>query len=216
MRFKAALFDMDGTLLDTIEDLADSMNAVLDQMGFPSHDVESYKYFVGDGMDQLVRRAFPEQHRDPRMLRLGLEKMRRDYSVRWRNKTRVYDGITDLLEGIRNAGMKAVILTNKPEDFAKEMARELLSDCDFDITRGARPDVPKKPDPTAALEIAENLGIAPDEFIYFGDTAVDMTTARSAGMYAVGVLWGFRGAAELIESGARILTQHPGDLLAWL
>lgn len=216
MRFKAVLFDMDGTLLDTLEDIADSMNEVLRQHGFATHDLEAYKYYVGNGMDVLVRRALPAAHRNQEMIAACLARMRQEYTNRWRNNTTVYEGISGLLDGMQETGIKLAILSNKADDFTREMAAELLSRWSFDQLLGARPNIAKKPDPAAALEIAENLQLSPRDFLYLGDTSVDMTTACQAGMYPVGVLWGFRGAEELLDSGARMLITHPSDLLSWL
>lgn len=215
MRFKAALFDLDGTLLDTLQDIADSMNAVLESQHFPTHGKEAYRYFIGNGMDVLVRRALPGARRNQAMIERCVAAMRQEYARRWRLKTTVYDGIPDLLKGLADAGLKLAILSNKADDFTREMAAELLPQASFDRIRGALPHVAKKPDPEAALAIATSLGVPPQDFVYLGDSGVDMATARRAGMYPVGVLWGFRGVEELLESGARMLIPGPLDLLDW-
>lgn len=216
MRFKAALFDMDGTLLDTLAGIADSMNAVLADFGYPRHQLEAYKYFVGNGMDVLVERALPALARTEQRIAQGVGAMRADYRTRWRRTTTVYQGIPELLTALDRAGLKLAVLSNKSDDFTREMAQELLSAWPFEVVLGARPQVPKKPDPSTAIEIAERMQLAPRDFLYLGDTAVDMTTAIGAGMYPIGALWGFRGAAELLEAGARMLIAQPTDLIAWL
>ncbi len=212
--FAAVLFDADGTLLDSIDDLADSMNSTLRHFGFPVHDNDKYKYFVGDGMENLVIRTLPDPERaNAALVRECLEVMRRKYSLNWKNKTRPYPGIPQMLDELSRRGMKMAILSNKPDDFMREMASELLPSWRFETVMGERPPVPRKPDPSAALLISDMLGISPDRFLYLGDTATDMRTANGAGMYAVGVLWGFRSREELLANGAKRLISHPSELL---
>jgi phosphoglycolate phosphatase len=216
MKWKAVLFDLDGTLLDTIEDLADSMNQVLTDRGFPIHTLGAYKYFVGEGVEALIRRALPEDQLRPELLNQCLEAFREEYSRRWQNKTRPYPGIPELLDNLTGLGLKMAILSNKQDHFTRIMVAKLLPRWRFEPVLGARPAVPKKPDPAGALEIAEALQIAPDCFVYVGDTGIDMKTSCAAGMVPVGVLWGFRPAAELRAQGARWLIEKPGDLVSLL
>lgn len=213
MRFKAVIFDLDGTLLDTIEDLADSMNNVLSGYNYPVHDIAAYKYFVGNGLRELVRRAFPEDARSDVNVDRGLAELRKEYSKRWNSKTKPYKGIYELLSGLADKGMKMAVLSNKADDFAKQIIRKFLPDWQFDLVFGERNGVPRKPDPSGALEIAKALGIQPSVCLYLGDSGVDMRTAVSAGMCPVGVLWGFRKADELAENGARLLIADPAVLL---
>ncbi len=216
MRFKAVLFDLDGTLLNTIDDLTDSMNAVLRRSGFPEHEAATFKYFVGDGMEDIVRRALPEEHRDSRTIDEGMEAYNQEYRNRYTQKTRPYDGIQALLDGLTFQGIKMAILSNKPHDFTVKMVDQLLGDWTFEPVFGVRPSVPKKPDPSAALEAAELLRVEPKDILYLGDSDVDMMTARNAGMYAVGALWGFRTAEEILSGGAQVLVKSPVDILAWI
>ena len=216
MRFKAVLFDLDGTLLNTIDDLTDSMNAVLRRSGFPEHEAATFKYFVGDGMEDIVRRALPEEHRDSRTVDEGMKAYNREYRNRYTQKTRPYDGIQALLDGLTFQGIKMAILSNKPHDFTVKMVGQLLGDWTFEPVFGVRPSVPKKPDPSAALEAAGLLRVEPKDILYLGDSDVDMLTARSAGMYAVGALWGFRTAEEILAGGAQVLVKSPADILAWI
>ena len=216
MRFKAVLFDLDGTLLNTIDDLTDSMNAVLKRSGFPEHEAETFKYFVGDGMEDIVRRALPEEHRDSKAVDEGMEAYSREYQDRYARKTRPYDGIQALLDGLTFQGIKMAVLSNKPHDFTVKMVDQLLSDWTFEPVFGVRPSVPKKPDPSAALEAAGLLRVEPKDILFLGDSDADMMTAQSAGMYAVGALWGFRTAEEILAGGARVLVKSPADILAWI
>ena len=215
MPFRAVLFDLVGTLLDTLEDLADSMNAVLCRMGFPVHPVESYRYFVGDGQEFLVRRALPEEKRgDEGTVRACVAEMREEYGRRWAAKTRPYEGIPELLETLAARSVKTAVLSNKPDDFTKIVVARFLPRWTFGAVRGLLPGGPRKPDPAGALAIAAELGLPPSDFVYLGDTATDIMTAVAAGMYPVGALWGFRTAGELFSAGAERLAARPEELLA--
>ncbi len=212
-RYRAVLFDLDGTLLDTVQDLADSVNVVLRRHGFPEHDVQAYKYFVGDGVEELARRALPEEQRREPLLSRCVAAIREEYSHRWANNTRPYEGIPELLDALSASDIRMAILSNKPDDSTRATVSRLLPNWRFHPVVGASASVPMKPDPGGALAIAHSLDLPPDAFIYLGDTATDMKTARAAGMYAVGALWGFRTAGELTQSGAQAIIEKPGRLL---
>ncbi len=213
MRFEAAIFDLDGTLLDTLDDLADSANRVLRSFGLPEHPVESYRYFVGEGMVRLIERILPPGQRDQAMVTRLVEAFREDYGRNWKVRSRMYDGVPAMLDGLAGAGLKLSILSNKPDEFTRLCVRDLLPGHTFDPVFGQRPGIAKKPDPAGALEIASLLGCSPDRILYLGDTATDMETAVRAGMFAVGALWGFRTREELEQSGARVVAASPGDVL---
>ncbi len=217
MTYKAILFDLDGTLLDTLEDLADSMNAVLASRGYPIHSPAEYRYFVGDGVEMLVRRSLPEGHAgNEHVIKTCMGQMRDEYSRRWQNKSRPYPGIPELLDGLTAAGVRLTILSNKPNAFVQEIARHFFGKWRFAAAQGALPEVPRKPDPSAALAISRTIGVSPTSFLYLGDTNTDMQTANAAGMFPVGVLWGFRPETELREAGARFLAATPQDVLRLL
>jgi phosphoglycolate phosphatase len=216
MRFHAVLFDLDGTLLDTLEDLADSTNAALRAQGFPEHPLAAYRYFIGDGVEALVRRALPPEHLDAATLARAAELMRAQYSARWADKTRPYPAIADLLDALTARGVPMAVLSNKPDEFTRLCVGRLLPHWRFAVVLGAGTGLPKKPDPTAALHIAGELSLSPAQMVYLGDTNTDMQTAVAAGMYPVGALWGFRTASELTASGARVLIERPTDLLGVL
>ncbi len=218
MKYKAVLFDLDGTLLDTIDDLADSMNAALAANGLPTRpDVEEHKYFVGDGVRNYVLRALPEDKRDDEDLitRVTVD-YRSAFAVGWRNKTHSYDGVTEMLNALAARGLALSVLSNKPDDTTRETVAHFLANVPFEIVLGATDEAPGKPDPTTALAIAEEMGIAPAEFAYLGDTNTDMQTAVAAGMHPIGALWGFRPAEELTANGAKTLINHPMELLNFL
>lgn len=213
MKYSAVIFDLDGTLLDTIEDLTISINAALSRMGHPQHTSDDYMAWIGEGLPTLAVRALPAEKRT----RDEIEKFGaytvEEYRTRWMNHTRPYDGISELLGGLTVLGIRMSVLSNRPDEFTKLILDHCLPSWKFEHTAGTRPDVPMKPDPTAAIEIAKAMGVDPKNFAFIGDTKTDMETARAAGMYPVGVLWGFRGAEELKSYGAKILIENPADAL---
>lgn len=213
MRYRAILFDLDGTLLDSLADLASAANRVLAARGLPVHPEEAYRFFVGDGLATLVARILPPSLRSPALVAEAMAAFEADYGRNWQVRTRPYAGIAAMLDGLVAGGMGLSILSNKPDSFTRLCVERLLPQWDFAPLRGQRPGVPKKPDPTAALAIAAHLGLDPEAILYVGDSGVDMQTARGAGMDAVGVLWGFRGEGELRAAGAHHLITQPDQLL---
>ncbi|MFC2022050.1 HAD family hydrolase [Chloroflexota bacterium] len=214
MKCKAVIFDLDGTLLDTLQDIADSVNEALKHLDFPRHELEAFKKFIGEGRDVLAARALPGDSCDPTTVKRLVELINSEYSERWANKTILYDGISDLLDELTAMSIKMAVLSNKAHDFTELMVSELLSQWHFEAVVGVSQSVLRKPDPTAALQIAQQLVLQPNEFLYLGDSDIDMRTAIGAGMYPVGVSWGFRSAEELLSSGAEVLIEYPTDLLA--
>jgi len=213
MPYKAILFDLDGTLLNTLEDLGDAANRVLAARGFPTHTLDEYRYFIGNGTATLITRALPQGKRNDDTIRACLKAFREDYGRNWKVKTKPYDGITEMLDELTVRGLKTAVLSNKSHEFTKRCVAHLLPNWTFDMVLGHRNTVPLKPDPAGALQVAERLNIAPREFLYLGDSGVDMKTAMAAGMFPVGVLWGFRPAEELRKNGARALIERPSELL---
>jgi phosphoglycolate phosphatase len=216
MRFKAAIFDLDGTLLNTLEDLADAMNAVLRQNELPVHPLKSYAGFVGEGIEVLVRRALPDHLRKQPEALSFVEQMRAEYAKRWTAQSRPYDGIDALLNALTAAGIVLNVLSNKPDTPTRKIVSALLRDWQFQFVRGATADIPKKPDPAAAIFMSQALQIDPQDILFIGDTAIDMRTAQAAQMFGIGALWGFRPVGDLIAGGARMVIRHPQDLLGWL
>ena len=213
MNFKAILFDLDGTLLDTLEDLADACNRVLAEADLPVHPLASYRYFVGDGLVTLIMRILPEEMRNKEEIARMATSFREVYATNWNAKTKPYDGVESLLDGLQDNDLPMNVLSNKPDDFTKICVREFLGNWSFSHVLGNREGMPRKPDPAGALEIASKLGFDPMEIVYLGDTSTDMQTAVAAGMYPVGALWGFRTTLELEESGAKRLVSHPEEVL---
>lgn len=216
MACKAVIFDLDGTLLDTLADIGNATNRALAQAGFPPHPLEAYRYFVGDGVHALITRALPPEKRDPAAIQHCVNLYRTDFGQNWNIQTRPFAGIPAMLDAIAAQGIKMAILTNKPHDFTLLTVAEFLAKWHFEKILGERAGLPKKPDPTGALEIARDLRCAPGEMLYLGDSAVDMQTARAANMFPVGALWGFRTEAELQAGGAARLVKQPLEILALL
>ena len=210
------IFDLDGTLLDSLEDIADSMNLVLESAGFPTHPKAAYNFFIGDGMDVLVERALPPETVSAGVVAKCLAAMQKVYSEHWAAKTHPYPGIANLLNRCEAIGMKMGILSNKPDDATQATVDHFLLPEIFAAIHGARPNIPKKPHPLGAELMAGQLGVEPAECIFLGDMPVDMQTAVAAGMYPVGALWGMRTSRELCAAGAKMLAVTPAALAEWL
>jgi phosphoglycolate phosphatase len=212
---RAAIFDLDGTLLDTIDDIAGAMNRVLSARGYETYGIEKYKLLVGDGIEEMVRRALAPRFLGAAEIDAVIREYRREYDASWRAHSRPYPGVPELLMKLRRRGVRTAVLSNKSHPFTVAMTAELLPGCRFDVIRGAKPGVPLKPDPEPALLVAAEMGVAPAEVLFLGDTKVDMKTAVAAGMFPAGALWGFRSEAELRSNGAAALVDSPLDLLAY-
>ncbi len=213
MTFKAVLFDLDGTLVNSLEDLADCMNLVLRDHGFRQHSVEEYKNMIGNGIRRLVYESLAEDVRSDELVSECYDFMMNEYRANCITKTRPYSGVVDLLIRLSSRGIKLAVLSNKADELVRKVVSSLFPEVHFGVIMGSSAEWPRKPDPSAALEISRRFGIQPADFVYVGDTDVDMQTANRAGMYAVGALWGFRSKEELLASGAKHLINYPTDLL---
>lgn len=213
MPFRAILFDLDGTLLDTLTDIGDSVNRVLTGQGFPIHPMQAYCQFVGDGFNMLIRRALPQNRRSAETIQTCVDAFKADYSANWHNKTRLYPGIGAMLDALARRDLKLAILSNKAHAFTRQCVARYLSNWNFEAVFGGRDNVRPKPDPAGALEIMRLLDLPPSEFLYLGDSGVDMQTAIAAKMFPVGVSWGFRSTRELQQNGCRALIDRPLEVL---
>lgn len=206
---KAVLFDLDGTLTYTLQDIADAMNRSLRLHGLPEWTLDEYRYLVGDGARILAQRAV----RDRQELALSVQK---EYQAYYETHTRVtsrpYEGVPEMLETLEKRGLKLAVFSNKPDADTKNVVSYYFPDVAWTVVRGQVEGVPVKPDPAGALAVANALGTAPGEVLYLGDTSTDMRCAVNAGMLPVGVLWGFREKDELLESGAVHLLSHPTEI----
>jgi len=216
MSYQAVLFDLDGTLLNTLQDLAEAVNAGLGRLGLPVRRLEEFKYLVGQGREEMARLALPENRRDPETVDRLASYFTGYYADHWADHTRPYPGIPELLDALAGKGIRMAVLSNKPQDFTVTMVSGLLGRWHFERVAGAGPGRPLKPDPAAAWSIAEQMQLRPEQFIYAGDSGIDMQTAVRAGMFPVGVLWGFRTAEELKAAGAKVLLKEPGELMKML
>ncbi len=213
---KLVIFDLDGTLVDTIEDIAACVNGALARYGFSTHDAAAYKRMVGDGFTELIRRALPPTHRTEVLV----DELRREAAAAYEAApvaaSRPYPGIHELLAELSSRSIALAVLSNKPDRLAVRVVELLFPSLRFAALRGEGPGFPRKPDPSSALDICRQLGVSPEETLFVGDSAVDMETAHRAGFRSVGAAWGFRGAEELKEAGARHLIERPEALLELL
>ena len=211
--FKGIIFDLDGTLVNSLEDIADSMNTVLREFNYPIHDVQTYKKLVGHGIRDLIVKALPESDRDESIIERCQNSMMDVYRNNCLNKTKLYDGIKALLDELVFRRIKLAVFSNKTDEFTRNIVLTLLPNWKFEAIIGLSDEAHKKPNPLIALRLSRIFNMKPEEIVYVGDSSIDMQTANNAGMYAVGVLWGYQGKEELLSNGAQCLLNHPLDLL---
>jgi phosphoglycolate phosphatase len=213
---KGIIFDLDGTLIDSLADIATAANSVLEQFGFSAHPVEDYRIFVGDGVNVLMERIVPGQELNDEFKMKFLLAWKKEYSKQWNVQTRPYDGILVLVDELKKGGYRMGVLSNKPQEFTQACVAEYFKSDLIDPVWGLCEDRPKKPDPKGALEMAAQWELPPEEILYVGDTSTDMQTAVNAGMWPLGVSWGFRSKEELVAHGARAIIDQPMDLMKLL
>lgn len=206
----AAIFDLDGTLLNSLEDLANSLNIVLERKGLPKHSLDAYRHFVGNGMAKLVQRALGEEYSS--YYDEVYDEFLNEYEKRFDEKSRPYEGVLESLETLKERDVKMAICTNKKQSYTDQIIRKFFSGTDFIEVVGDRDDGHRKPSPYYPLKIAEAMNCPVEKIYFVGDSDVDMQTAKNAGMIAVGVSWGFRGRKELEAAGADIVIDHPLEL----
>lgn len=212
---KAVIFDLDGTLLNTIDDLGNSVNYMLKKLNYPTFTIDEYKYKVGNGMRSLIERSLPKDCQSESELENALKIFMEHYEEHKTDNTAPYKGIPELLKKLRERGIKTAVVTNKADTAAKPLISGIFPNL-FDEVTGQKEGVPTKPDPTAVFNTMKTLGVVPEECIFVGDSSVDMKTAVNCKAKAVGVLWGFRKADELKENGAEALIEKPEELLKYI
>lgn len=210
--YKAIVFDLDGTLLDTIPDIAANLNRSLAERGFATHSVEKCKTFVGDGIINAIRRALPPEATEDDLWEVHTL-YQRFYPENCTVHTQYYPGIRELLAALQEKGIALAILSNKTDGTAKRIAAHYFPDIPFRCVRGRVPEYPLKPDPGAAVPVLDALRLRPDEILYVGDSGTDMTFAKAVGMVPVAAPWGYRSREELVEKGAQFVLEQAMDLL---
>ena len=214
MSYRAVIFDLDGTLLDTLNDIAHAVDWVLKKHNFPTHQLDDYRSFISDGIVMLITRSLPEGNRNEGTINECVQDFHETYSQNWNRMTRPYDGVIETLEKLAARNLKLSVFSNKSHDFTIKCVDEFFPDIPFDLIVGQLDEIPPKPDPTGAIRIAEELGLLSNQILFIGDSAVDMKTAIAAGMIPVGVLWGFKTYEELKSNGANALIKHPKEILS--
>lgn len=209
--YKYVIFDLDGTLLNTLDDLGNAGNFALAKQGFPTHEIEKYKYFVGNGIPKLIERILPEEERE-RSFKRTYDLFCEYYDAHKRDFTRPYEGIPELLYKLSEAGVRAAVVTNKGDEFAERLVADIFNGL-IEKTYGSVEGIPKKPDPYLVNKAISDFGAEKKDVLYVGDSGVDMETAFNAGLDSCGVLWGFRNREELIGSGAKTVVTNTEELL---
>lgn len=210
---KLIVFDLDGTLINSLEDLADSANWMLMQHGFPTHPVDAYRYFVGDGMRKLIERILPPEERNEKQIERCKAEFIAYYTIHMEDKTVVYPGMIELLKELKDRGLKIAVATNKVHIAVAPLMAKYFPGIRFDSMIGQREGIPVKPHPQIMYDILKETGCQQSEALHVGDTATDMQLAHSAGVTPVGVLWGYRPLEELQEAGAKFIISRPEELL---
>ncbi len=210
--YKAVIFDLDGTLLNTIEDLANACNYALELCEFPTHNIEAYKAFVGDGRYKLIERIVPLNQNSPEVINEVLALYDKFYEAHMLDVTRPYEGIINLLDCLIERGIKLAVVSNKPHEFTVEVVQHFFNDR-FQIAFGQRANYPTKPNPATVFEVMEEFKVNSEECIYVGDSNIDIKTAKNARLKSVGVAWGFRGKEELMAEGADFIVSTVEELM---
>lgn len=213
MHYKAIIFDLDGTLIDSLHDIADSLNNVLQRNGYNTHSVNDIKTFIGEGVKLLVERSLPQNLRQTNIVNNLLSQYRAEYTKLCCLKTRLYNGIPEILDTLSAKKISLNVLSNKPDEFTQIICKHYLKPWKFEEVQGQKEGVPRKPDPSAALAMAYRLVYDPAQIIYVGDSAVDIQTAQNAGFTSVAVTWGFRTRAEMEPYKPNYFINTPFELL---
>lgn len=212
---KGIIFDLDGTLLNTIEDLANACNYSLSTLGYKTHEVEKYKTFVGNGRYKLIERMLPEGNRNVENIEKALKLFDYYYEKHMIDMTKPYEGIIDILDKLIDKEINIAVVSNKPHEFTTEVVKSYFGNR-FKVVYGHKKDTKEKPDPWAVIEVINEFNVNKEECLYVGDSEVDINTAKNAGVKSVGVEWGFRGRDELEKAGANYIIENPEEILGIL
>ena len=215
MKYKGIIFDLDGTLVNSLEDISDAMNNVLTGLNYPTHTYEAYQYFIGSGLRNLVSKALPASNNSEIDIENCFNCMIAEYREICTLKTKPYAGILELLDDLVSRDIKLAVFSNKADELTKKIASEIFPDY-FNTAVGLSTEALKKPNPFEAVEISKNWNLKTEEIIFIGDSDIDMLTATNANMFPLGVSWGYRTEEELIASGAKMVINNPADLIELL
>lgn len=212
MKFKGIIFDLDGTLVDSLHDISDAMNKVLQGLNFPTHSYETYQYFIGSGLRNLVTKALPSSSNNKEQIEICFNLMVTEYRKICTLKTKPYEGILELLDNLTSQNIKMAVFSNKADELTKKIASEIFPN-HFDKAVGLSTEELKKPNPFEAVEISKKWNLKPEEILFVGDSDIDMQTAINANMFPVGVTWGYRTKEELKNSGAKVVINNASELI---
>lgn len=213
--YKALIFDLDGTIADTLPAICEALNTTLHRFGYPTHDIETVRTFIGNGARKLVTRALPEAARTDDIITQVYANYDTAYTETFLHTTEPYPGMRDTVALLRRQGCCIGVLSNKQDHLTRPLTHQLLPGL-VDVVYGQRPGFPTKPDPTVPLQVAAELGASPAETAFIGDSDVDILTAAASGFTPVGVTWGYRPAELLRRTGARLIAETPEDLIRLL
>lgn len=212
MKYKGIIFDLDGTLVNSLEDISDAMNIVLKGLNYPTHTYDTYQYFIGSGLRNLVSKALPSSNNKEEQIEICFEMMIQEYRKICTLKTKPYEGILELLDNLTSQNIKLAVFSNKADELTKKIASEIFPN-HFDTAVGLSTEELKKPNPFEAIEICKKWNLKPEEILFVGDSDIDMQTAIKANMFPVGVSWGYRTKDELLASGAKLVINSASELI---
>jgi len=212
MKYKGIIFDLDGTLVNSLEDISDAMNTVLTGLKYPTHTYDTYQYFIGSGLRNLVSKALPASNNSDEQIEICFNCMIETYREVCTIKTKPYAGILELLDNLKSQNIKLAVFSNKADELTKKIASEIFPDY-FDTAVGLSTEELKKPNPFEAIAISKKWNLKPEEILFVGDSDIDMQTAVNANMFPVGVSWGYRTEEELKTSGAKVVINNASELI---
>lgn len=212
MKYKGIIFDLDGTLVNSLEDISDAMNTVLQNLNYPTHTYDTYQYFIGSGLRNLVSKALPASNNSEDQIETCFQNMITEYREICTLKTKPYEGIVELLDTLISQNIKLAVFSNKADELTKKIATEIFPDY-FDAAVGLSTEALKKPNPFEAIEMSKKWNLSPEEILFVGDSDIDMLTAKNANMFPVGVSWGYRTEEELKTSGAKLVINNASELI---
>ena len=213
MKFDAVFFDLDGTLVNSLLDLANSVNYILCNEGYQTHPVDAYKYFAGDGIAKMIERALPDEHRTKENIARLKERFLEYYSDHYADNTVAYPRLNEAVSLLKEKGIKLAVVTNKAQNMAEKVVKKVYGNI-FDYILGLRDDIPPKPDPTGILMAMNELDVVPSKCAFVGDTGMDVAGGINAGACPIGVLWGFREKDELVKFGAKRFVSNADELIS--